>query len=244
MAAVGHPVSHPRLAAYQLELAYQTYYRDTTWITPLFDAALAHNDLNAAKAANVVDENALQRYLESLDTIKWPEGFEGQVNDLRDNLRKMIEFDQSSKHFAPSARRARWPHPRPSPATQLKNCWRLPRKARIRSAKHIGLNEISRSSSPHSWSCLGGHQLGHRHGVRTRSRRGYVGESAASAPNHFGPSAFQRHEQSTHCIRHVFVGSNQREKVSQPWRGLANLRSLGRHVGQRVNEYCERFTTG
>ena len=77
-----------------MDLAFQTYWRDVTWLTPLFDAALAHNDLNAAKAANVVEENALHRYLESLDTIKWPEGFEGQVNDLRDKLRKMIEFDR------------------------------------------------------------------------------------------------------------------------------------------------------
>lgn len=103
MAAVGHPVSHPRLAAYQLELAYQTFYKDIYWVTPLFDAALAHNDLNAAKAANVVEENALQRYLESLDTIKWPEGFEGQVNDLRDKLRKMIEFDRRQVDVATAA---------------------------------------------------------------------------------------------------------------------------------------------
>jgi hypothetical protein len=92
--------------------------------------------------------------------------------------------------------------------------------------------------------CVGGHQLGHRSGVRTPIRRAYVGQSAASTPNRFGPSAFQRYKQSTHCVRHVFVWSNQREKVGQPWSGLANLRSLGRDVGQRVNEYCERFTTG
>jgi hypothetical protein len=40
------------------------------------------------------------------------------------------------------------------------------------------------------------------------------------------------------------VGSNQREKVSQPWRGLTNLRSLGGKFRQRVGEHSERFTTG
>lgn len=124
MAAVGHPVSHPRLAAHQLELAYQTYYKDTTWITPLFDAALAHNDLNAAKAANLVEENALQRYLESLDTIKWPEGFEGQVNDLRDTLRKMIEFDRRQVDVATAAQVVKAPdegNPESLAATDLES---------------------------------------------------------------------------------------------------------------------------
>lgn len=77
-----------------------------------------------------------------------------------------------------------------------------------------------------------------------RSRRVYVGESAASTPNRFGPNASQRYKQSTHCGWHVFVWSNHREKVSQPWWGLANLRPLGRDLGQRLNEHCERFTTG
>jgi hypothetical protein len=103
MAAVGHPVSDPRLAAHQLDLAFQTYFKDQRWMTPLFDAALAHNDLNAAKAANVGDENALQRYIDRLDAIKWPEGFEGQVNELRDNLRKMIEFDRRQVDVATAA---------------------------------------------------------------------------------------------------------------------------------------------
>ena len=71
-----------------------------------------------------------------------------------------------------------------------------------------------------------------------------LSHSAASAPNHFGPSASQRDKQSTHCVRHIFVRSNQRQKVSQPWSGLANLRPLGCDVGQRVNEHRERFTTG
>jgi len=58
------------------------------------------------------------------------------------------------------------------------------------------------------------------------------------------PNSSQRFKQSTHCVRHVFVWSNQREKVSQPWRGLANLRPLGRDVGQRLNEHRERFAAG
>jgi hypothetical protein len=40
------------------------------------------------------------------------------------------------------------------------------------------------------------------------------------------------------------VGSNQWEKVSQPWRGLTNLGSLGGDVGRRVSEHSERLTTG
>jgi hypothetical protein len=76
-----------------------------------------------------------------------------------------------------------------------------------------------------------------------RSRRVDVSESAASPPNRLGPNPSQRDKQSTHCGWHVFVRSNQREKVSQPWRGLANLRPLGRDLGQRLNEHCERFTT-
>ena len=46
-----------------------------------------------------------------------------------------------------------WPgrSPRLSPAPQCKPCWRLWRETKVRNAKLIGLNEISRSSSLCSW---------------------------------------------------------------------------------------------
>ena len=40
------------------------------------------------------------------------------------------------------------------------------------------------------------------------------------------------------------MGSNQRQQVSQPWRGLTDPGSLGGDVGQRVSEHRERLTTG
>jgi hypothetical protein len=46
-----------------------------------------------------------------------------------------------------------WPgrSPRLSPAPQCKPCWRLWRETKVRNAKLIGLNEISRSSPLRSW---------------------------------------------------------------------------------------------
>ncbi|MDT5019102.1 MAG: hypothetical protein QOD39_5262 [Mycobacterium sp.] len=102
-AALGHPKSQARLAQHQLEVAYQTFNTDDYWTASLFDAALAHNDLGAAKAANAIQENALQRYIDRLDAIEWPDGFDDQVNGLRDNLRKMIEFDRRQVDVATTA---------------------------------------------------------------------------------------------------------------------------------------------
>lgn len=67
---------------------------------------------------------------------------------------------------------------------------------------------------------------------------------AASAPNFVGSKAFQCFKQSAHRIWDVFVGSNQRQKVSQSWRGLTDLRSLGGDVAQRLSEHSQRRTTG
>jgi integrase len=54
-----------------------------------------------------------------------------------------------------------WPgrSPRLSPAPQCKPCWRLWRETKVRNAKLIGLNEISRSSSLCSWPGLRSEEL-------------------------------------------------------------------------------------
>jgi integrase/recombinase XerC len=51
---------------------------------------------------------------------------------------------------------------RPLPRTAIEALLETAAQGRdSRRAKKIGLKEISRSSSPYSWSCLGGRQLGH-----------------------------------------------------------------------------------
>jgi hypothetical protein len=92
--ALGHRSSGPLVAADQLELARQTYQRDNALTEMLFSAALAHADLDAAKAANRVEEDGLARYAEALNKIAWPTGFDGQVNDLRDKIRALIDYDR------------------------------------------------------------------------------------------------------------------------------------------------------
>jgi AbiV family abortive infection protein len=66
----------------------------------------------------------------------------------------------------------------------------------------------------------------------------------SSAPDRFGSSTCQRRKQSTHGVGHVFVRTDQREKVGEPRRRLADLRSLGLDVGQCVNEHGKCLTTG
>jgi hypothetical protein len=68
-----------------------------------FEAALSRNDLNGAKAANAIEQAAAQRFIDRLDAIDWPAQFEGQVNILRDNLRKVIEFDRRQVDVATTA---------------------------------------------------------------------------------------------------------------------------------------------
>lgn len=92
--ALGHPASRALLAADRLELARQTYQRDSALVNILFAAALAHADLDAAKAANRVQEEGLQRYSDALNTIDWPSGFDGQVNDLRGKIQALIDYDR------------------------------------------------------------------------------------------------------------------------------------------------------
>jgi hypothetical protein len=84
-------------------VAYQTFYKDNTPGYDMFEAALSRNDLNGAKAANAIEEDAAQRYIDRLDAIDWPAQFEGQVNVLRDNLRKLIEFDRRQVDVATAA---------------------------------------------------------------------------------------------------------------------------------------------
>jgi hypothetical protein len=108
-AALGHPEPRGRIASDQLEVAYQTFYKDIAPVYEMFEAALSRNDLNGAKAANAVEEDALQRYINRLGAIEWPPRFEGQVNVLRDNLRKVIEFDRRQVDVATTAQVVRAP---------------------------------------------------------------------------------------------------------------------------------------
>lgn len=57
-------------------------------------AAMAANELAGAKAANAMEIDALQRYIEKLRTIPIPAGFEKQVNAMREILTGFIEFDR------------------------------------------------------------------------------------------------------------------------------------------------------
>jgi hypothetical protein len=102
--ALGHPEPHAIIAADQLDLAYLTFYEDIAPVAAKWDAALAANDLDGAKAANAIENNALQRYIDTLGTISWPPGtFEGQANTLRKHLLGLIEFDRHQVDVATTA---------------------------------------------------------------------------------------------------------------------------------------------
>ena len=102
-AALGHPEPQAGIAFTQLEVAYHTFYKDKAPGYDMFEAALSRNDLNGAKAANAIEQDAAQRFIDRLDAIDWPAQFEGQVNVLRDNLRKLIEFDRRQVDVATTA---------------------------------------------------------------------------------------------------------------------------------------------
>lgn len=103
-AALGHPLPQALVAADQLEMAERTYWRDVAPVSVKWTAALAASDLTAAKAANALDEEATQRYIDKLDAIDWPPGsFEGQANVLRQHLRELIEFDRHQVDVATAA---------------------------------------------------------------------------------------------------------------------------------------------
>jgi hypothetical protein len=102
-AALGHPEPQGQIAADQLELADQTYNTEQFPSSEMFEVALSRNDLNGAKAANAVEVDAAQRYIDRLDAIDWPAGFEDQVDALRGTLRTVIEFDRHQVDVATTA---------------------------------------------------------------------------------------------------------------------------------------------
>jgi hypothetical protein len=81
----------------------RTYYTEQFPSSEMFESALLRNDLNGAKAANAVQEDAAQRYIDRLDAIDWPVGFEEQVDALRDGLRKVIALDRHQVDVAIAA---------------------------------------------------------------------------------------------------------------------------------------------
>ena len=102
--ALGHPETQAAVAADQLDLAYVTFYEDIAPVAAKWDAALAANDLDGAKAANAIENNALQRYIDTLGAISWPPGtFAGQANTLREHLLGLIEFDRHQVDVATTA---------------------------------------------------------------------------------------------------------------------------------------------
>lgn len=93
-AALGHPEPQSFVAGNQLELAYGTFRNTITPVYPKFEEALKTGDLAGAKAANGIEQEAAQRYIETLDAIDWPPGYEDKVKTLQDALRGVIEFDR------------------------------------------------------------------------------------------------------------------------------------------------------
>jgi hypothetical protein len=109
VAALGQPEHPARLAANQLELAYQSFNTEIAGVWDAFDDALGRNDLTAAKAANATEAAATQRYIDRLDAIDFPAGFESRVGALRDSLRGIIEYNRRQVDVATAADIARTP---------------------------------------------------------------------------------------------------------------------------------------
>jgi uncharacterized protein YdbL (DUF1318 family) len=101
--ALGHPVPQTAIAADHIDLAFLTYYQATDPLSAKFQAAVAANDLDAARAVNAVEEEAAQAYIDQLNTITWPAGFNDQINALRDNLNAIIDFDRHQVDVATAA---------------------------------------------------------------------------------------------------------------------------------------------
>jgi hypothetical protein len=138
-AALGHPEPQGRIASNQLAVAYQTFHKDITPVSEMFEAALSRNDLNGAKAANTNEEDAAQRYIDRLGTIDWPTGFEDQVNALRDNLRKLIEFDRRQVDVATTAQIVRPPEEGAPVFLAVEDAW---------DSLHKGLLKLAAESNP------------------------------------------------------------------------------------------------
>jgi hypothetical protein len=109
-AALGHPESTFGYAADLLESADATFYKEVLPLQVKFEAAIAAADIAGAKAANALEIEALQRYIDKLGAVDWPPGsFEGQANALRDHLRGQIEFDRRQTDVATTAQIVRAP---------------------------------------------------------------------------------------------------------------------------------------
>ncbi|MBP1823158.1 hypothetical protein [Mycobacterium sp. OAE908] len=107
---LGHPEAPAWVAADQLDLAHLTFYKEIDPVAAKWQVALAAKDLDGAKAAQAMEIDALQRYIDKLDTISWPPGtFEGQANTLRKHLLGMIEFDRHQVDVATTAQIVRTP---------------------------------------------------------------------------------------------------------------------------------------
>jgi hypothetical protein len=108
--ALGHPETPAWVASDQLDLANLTFYEDIDPVAAKWEAALAANDLDGAKAATAIEIDALQRYIDTLGTISWPPGtFQGQAETLRKHLRGMIEVDRHQVDVATTAQIVRSP---------------------------------------------------------------------------------------------------------------------------------------
>lgn len=113
-AALGHPEPPAFVAGNRLELAYGTFRQDSTPVWPMFEDALKKGDLAAAKAANEIEQKAAQRYIDTLDAITWPPGYDDKVKALQEALRGVIEFDRkqvdvpTAADILPRSRGPRW----------------------------------------------------------------------------------------------------------------------------------------
>jgi hypothetical protein len=93
-AALGHPEHQAGVAADQMNAAWQKFLVDVQSLGAKWKAAIAANDLEAAKSVNASEEDAAQRLIDQLGVIDWPAGFEGQANAFRDDVRGIIDFDR------------------------------------------------------------------------------------------------------------------------------------------------------
>lgn len=101
--ALGHPQPVGGAVADDLELAFRTFDKDRASALVQWQAALKAEDLNEVKAANNVEQEAAQRYIDQLGTIEWPPGFDHQVDALREGLRGVIESDRLQVDVATAA---------------------------------------------------------------------------------------------------------------------------------------------
>lgn len=93
-AALGHPEQQAGVAADRMTVADQTFRQIDADAAGKWKAAMTAHDLDGAKAANAIEEQAAQAYLDQLATIDWPAGFGDQVTTLRNSLQRLIDFDR------------------------------------------------------------------------------------------------------------------------------------------------------